>query len=346
MKTTVKVRRCLLTGSLFFAMGVGLTACGGGGMEDAPAATRTVEAANAAPRAASRQARGYNRRGVIAIVTSADGKSVAVAHSDGRVRLLDAHGRSEVKLLAGPGSSVVSGLIFSADGRYLVTVGRDSDAQVWNVDTGTLRLTLRGHEQPLRAIGASADGSVVATAGEETRVMLWDGTTGRLKRVLTGPTDFVNSVSVSPDGLQVASGDASARILVWNAETGRLVGTLRGHTGEVSATAFSPDGRTLASVGEDGKVMLWDPRGVQSSIALQSTGTSVRSLAISNDGALLAAGGADGRVKVWDLATRTAVQETASSTGAINALAFGAKDRRELLFGDGQSTVQSISVSH
>jgi WD40 repeat protein len=72
----------------------------------------------------------------------------------------------------------------------------------------------------------------------------------------------------------------------------------------------------------------------------------MRSLAFSHDGALLAVGGADGRVKVWDLAAGTVVQEMASSSTAINALTFGGGNKSELLFGDGQNTVLSMSVPH
>jgi WD40 repeat protein len=333
--------------AIAIAIGAALTGCGGGSDETAPAANATPLAASAvALQAPRRHAMAWNRGGVTAIVASPDGKTVAVAYSDGRIRLLDASNRSEVKLLKGPGGSATAGLIFSSDGRYVVTVGRDSVAQVWSVDSGALRLTLSGHEHPLRSVGASGDGSVVATAGEETRVMLWDGTTGRLKRVLSGPSDFVNSVAVSADGARIASGDASSRVLVWDAATGRLQGSLHGHSGEVDAVAFSPDGRTLASAGEDGKVILWDALGGQSSVVLRDAGTPMRSLAFSRDGALLAVGGADGRVKVWDMSTRTAMLETANSSSAINALAFGVNDRSELLFGDGQSSVVSMSVPH
>ena len=252
----------VLVGSL-----AALCACGGGS-DEAPVAEASVQAASAATaQVAQRHANAYDRTGLVAIATSTDGKMVAVAHSDGRVSVLDAASRSEIKQLSGPSTHPAAGLIFSADGRYLVTVGRDSAAQVWSTDTGTLSLTLHGHEHPLRSIGASADGSVVATGGEETRVMVWDGKTGRLKRILTGGTDFVNSVSVSPDGSTVASGDASSRILVWDVASGHLLRTLKGHAGEVTATAFSPDGRLLASAGDDGKVALWEGAGNQPSLA-------------------------------------------------------------------------------
>ena len=328
--------------TLVIALGA-LTACGGGTDEGA----QPEEAATAAAtiQASARHAAPYKRVGITAIVASPDGKSVAVAHSDGRVSLLDAVNRTETRQLTGQGDRVAAGLVFTSEGRYLVSVDRDSVVRVWNVETGATALTLRGHEHPLRSVSASADGTAIATAGDDTRVMLWNGSTGQLKRVLRGATDFVNSVSVSPDGQWVASGDANSRVLVWNAATGNVVASLGAHSGEVNAVAFSPDGHTLASAGEDGKVVVWQIGAGQGSATLEGSGPSVLSLAFSNDGQTLAAGGADGKVRLWDLASRKVLSESATSAAAVNALAFGVRNRSELLYGDGHSGVLAVTVS-
>lgn len=327
-------------GAIALAACAAVAGCGGGS-DEGPQAV----ADGATQQVASRHALPYKRVGITSIVASPDGKAVAVAHSDGRVSLLDANGRTEVRQLTASGARVAAGLVFSADSHYLVSVARDSSAQVFDVESGTSRMTLHGHENPLRAVSASADSSLVATGGEETRVLLWDGGTGQLRRVLNGPTDFVNSVSVSRDGQWVASGDASARVLVWNAVTGKLVNNLRGHSDEVNAVAFSPDGRTLASAGEDGKVIVWQVTGGQGSTVLAGSGAAVLSLAFSGDGQVLAAGGADGKVRLFDVGSRKVLSESAASAGAVNALAFGTHDRSELMFGDGRSGVLSLAVS-
>ena len=340
MKVSARHITCLSGGSALVLVLAMLGGCGGGSDEATPA--EAPEAA-ATLQASVRHAAPYKRVGITAIVASPDGRSVAVAHSDGRVTLLDAASRVESKQLMGPGDHAAAGLVYTSDGRYLVSVDRDSIARVWNVETGAAILTLRGHEHPLRSVGASADSSLIATAGEETRVMLWNGSTGQLKRVLSGPTDFVNSVSVSHDGRWIASGDADSRVLIWDAATGRLVSTLRGHASEVNAVTFSPDGRTLASAGEDGKVIVWQVGG-QHSTVLEGSGASVLSLAFSSDGQSLAAGAADGKVKLWDVATRKVVSQSSASGAAVNALAFGVGERGELLFGDGHSSVLSMAV--
>jgi WD40 repeat protein len=339
-----------------------LSACGGGSESDAPGPssapkdTGAIGAAEPAPAAVEpvtvqaaaqprRRALAYERKGVTAMVQARDGGMLGVASADGRVRLLDAAGTRELRTLKSEGSAATAGLIFSADGRYLVTVGRDSVAQIWDVQSGQRRYTLNGHEHALRAVAASPDGSLIATAGEETSVLLWDGNTGRMQRALRGHTDFVNALAISPDARLLASGDADARILVWDLASGKLVHTLKGHAGEVNAVAFAADGKLLASGGEDGKVILWDVVAGRQVQALGSARAAVRSVSFNTDGALLAAGGQDGKVLVWDMTSRTAVQELAGSGAAVNALVFDRNNKTQLYLGSEESRVRAMSVA-
>ena len=346
-------RRRFLAASVVVPFLPSLAGCGGG-TDEAAEEVREQPSASAQgpiadqrdqrPTKAKRRARAYARRGVTAIAIAQDGSAVAVAYADGRVRLLDGDGSQDRKLIKGRGTTPVVGLVFSADGRYLVAVGRDSAAEFWSVESGERRWVLHGHEHALRSVAASADGSVVATAGEETRVMVWDGSTGKLKRILGGHTDFVNAVSISPAGHLVASGDADARILVWPVAKGGLLYTLRGHADEVNAVAFSPDGNLLASAAEDGKLILWDMLSGRQLDALQGHRAALRSLSFSEDGKLLAAGGVDGRVSVWDMSTRALVRDLAASSGSVNVVAFARKRKGHVVVGDELDGMASLRL--
>ena len=219
-----------------------LGACGGGndapsafGVEPAAAAASVaqVEVSSGRPRA-----RPYDRRGVTSIAMAPDGSALAVATSDGAVRLLDPATTLDQRVLKSTGGAATAVLLFSADSKNLLSGGRDSVVKVFSVANGEVPLTLRGLEGGLRAVAASASGELVASAGEETRVMLWSGTTGRLLKVLRGSTDFVNALSLTADGSRIAAGGADSRIQVWDTATGKLLQTLRAHANPLSAVAF------------------------------------------------------------------------------------------------------------
>ncbi len=376
-------RRCRgLASALLVAA---LSACGGGSETGAgrpAAATDHPDATTATGKAriAGRRTHAFDRQGITALAVAPDGHSVAVASSDGRVRLMDGSASQELRLVAGPGKVAVTGLVYSADGRLLVAIGRDSGAQVWDVASGTRRFSLRGHEHALRAVAASADGAVVATGGEETRVMLWDGRNGRLHAVLSGPTDFVDALALSADARWLAAGDAAGRLLLWDladrplpatapAGTGGHAGAngafagapigarlaapattpttshTGAHTGAITALAFAGNTGLLASAGRDGQVLLWHvgPAGAHLLHRLTGQRGSVRSLAFNPTATLLAGAGDDGRLLVWDVATRSVKHTVQASTRAVNVVAFGA-GQPVLIAGDAQDRVAAWTL--
>jgi WD40 repeat protein len=327
-----------------------LTGCGGGssdsggsGSTDSLRQPLSAEPASGTTLKPRRMARPDARQGITAIVRSADGNTVGVANTDGRVLVLDAQGQ-ELRTLAPRGSPMSAGLVFSADGRLLVSVSRDSLAQGWVVNTGVLEFTLRGHEHGLRAVASSGDGSLIATGGEGTRVITWDGRSGFLRRVFNGPGNFVNALAVSPDSQLLACGDADAQVLLWETASGRQRFKLRAHADEINAVCFSPDGRWLASAGSDRKVPIWDVASGNPLRALTGQRSSVRSLSFNSDGTLLAGGCEDGRVLVWDHATGSVMQDLRGSNVAINSLAFDRRSGNELLAGTADSQVLSWSL--
>jgi len=349
-------------GLLYCAVVACVTACGGGSDDrqsepqggaglEATAGNARMQRADASSAAAGasapaqrRKARAYDAKGVTALSVAPDGGTVAIATADGKVSVVDAASVVETKLLKGTGGPPSAGLVFSGDGAYVVSVGRDSVAQVWRVQTGERRFSLNGHEQPLRSVAANADASIIATAGEETRVMLWDGATGRLKRVLGGAADFINTLAMSPDGRWLAAGGADARVLVWDVATARLLGVLRGHADEIAALAFSADGTLLASAGRDGKVLLWDIASGSQVKGPEAPGVPVRSLTFDRDGGLLVGGAEDGSVVLWSSRTFAVALQLAGSGSAITTVAFDPKNKNRLWAGDQQGRLLSWIV--
>ena len=136
----------------------------------------------------------------------------------------------------------------SADGKRFATTGEDGTATVWETDTGTRLLTLRGHKGAVNGIAFSPDGSLLATAGDDRTVRLWDAASGRQVHVLRGHRKLVLGVAFSPDGSLLATSSKDGTVRIWDVAAGTQYLVLRGPPGEEfynswSLTpAFSPDG--------------------------------------------------------------------------------------------------------
>lgn len=78
---------------------------------------------------------------VISIALSPDGRRLAVASSNGRLRLVDLATRAVLAQVKARDQYFRS-VAFSADGRYLTTIEGDSDVRIWDVYWATVP---RGH---------------------------------------------------------------------------------------------------------------------------------------------------------------------------------------------------------
>jgi WD40 repeat protein len=114
--------------------------------------------------------------------------------------------------LAGSTSSIVAAA-FSGDGRHLAAATADHAVQIWDVGTGALRHTLRGHTRPASHVAFSGDGRWLVTASDDRTARLWEVATGAEFVTLSGHGGPVRSAVFSADGefLVTSSADGTAR---------------------------------------------------------------------------------------------------------------------------------------
>src|SRR5262249_32208902 len=160
---------------------------------------------------------------------SPDGKRLAVAVSDGTVRLYDLTTGQErmPRPIPGPaklpadGSEAVPGrpraigcLEFSPDGTILA--GGDAYFQdfsisaihLWDVARGHERHRIPAHQQWVVWLSFAPDGKTLASAGAEPVIGLWDVATGREAFAPSGHRSAIGSLAVSPvDGTVFTGGD-------------------------------------------------------------------------------------------------------------------------------------------
>jgi WD40 repeat protein len=182
---------------------------------------------------------------------------------------------------------------FSPDGTRLATCpvllsgragaasGAESVAQVWDVATGRLLVTLKRTTPITRALAFGPDGRLLAAAGSpeaatsgSAAIDVWDTATGQRRFTLKGHVGTVTALALSPDGTRLVSGGlmssgADSEVRVWDLATGNELTTLSCRGG-ISDLAFRPDGHELlgvrsASLEWDRPVQVWDgtPRSAE-----------------------------------------------------------------------------------
>ncbi len=225
------------------------------------------------------------------VALSPDGRYLASSGYEHPLRVRDFRTGTERLRLTAAACPQPASFSFSADGKYLAAVMRDS-IEVWEVGTGTLMRRIGPLEPWPVAVAFAPDGATLASGNwQNGRILVWDLRTGKQVRRLEGHADGVAALAFSSDGRWIASGSRDQTVRVWDVATGTdICPLMNGPQGEVHALAYSRDGRRLASA-DSRTLRLWDPTSGRevwhAEVARQAW---LWCLAFSPDGAMLACG--------------------------------------------------------
>ena len=160
------------------------------------------------------------------IAISPDGTLVASADGDaeqprkkGTAFIWDAT-TGEVRATLNGHARGINCIVFSTDGKQVVTGGTDETVRVWETSTGKPLKMLEGHSRPVNALAFSPDGNTLVSAGG-----------GRFK--------------------------GKNNLLFWNTATWENLKTIEAHDARVTDVAFSPDGTQVVSTSYDKSARLW-----------------------------------------------------------------------------------------
>ena len=111
-------------------------------------------------------------------------------------------------------SHIVRSLAVSADG-ILVSGSRDKTIKIWDLETGELMHTLKGHTDGVYAIALSPDGQILASGSVDKTIKLWHLKTGELLGTFIGHTNTVTALAFTASGEILVSGSLDKTIKIW-----------------------------------------------------------------------------------------------------------------------------------
>lgn len=231
------------------------------------------------------------------VVFSGSGTTIVTASADQHVRLF------QVKYLADDTVTLtsldslrharrVTTVALSSDGNWIGSGGRDSAAQLLNLDTGSLRHL--DHPGKVNKVALSQDGELFVTGCSDGGLRIFQTSDGALQSQAIQPSP-VGSISISPDSRYVASARQDGTVRVLHMMTGEAV-LKASHPQAVWVVQFDPDGKTLATACEDGIVRLFDmSSGAEISRMIHSA--PVLALTFGSSSSLLLTGCEDGSAR-------------------------------------------------
>ncbi len=258
-------------------------------------------------------------------------------------------------------SSVLS-VAISPDGTKIVS-GESNIIKIWDLESGKLLDTLKGHFGYETPVAISPDGTKIVSKDNAADIKIWDLDTGKLINTLISPLSIVertggeratiNSLTISPDGTKIISGFSfRRRINVWDLDTGKLINTFTASPlWSVHSVTISPDGTKILGGLENNVIKIWDLDTGKLINTLKNRTRShnesyifgsffyINSVAISPDGTKIISGSQDKTIKIWNLDTGKLLDTLKGHFESINSVAIS-PDGTKIISGSQDKTIK------
>jgi len=265
---------------------------------------------------------------------SPDGKRIASgAQYEDRSFLWDVAAGKQIAELTDCGNFLRT-VSFSADGKWLVTAGLDTERTrwrivLWNGQTGKRQMELPANLGWRAQFGPGNSGFAVGTLDGPIRFFQVPKgqKVGEFKTDKDGGVDVM---VISPDGKLVATA-RDKTVSLWNSKGGATRGTFAAESMIVSL-AFSKDSERLYIGTESGTVTAWGPAKRQTLWSRKVHDDEIRDVAAAPNGAFVATTSRDNTVRFLNPADGKEVRKIEGVAGVTASLAI-APDSKSIAVG-------------
>lgn len=224
----------------------------------------------------------------------------------------------------------VTGLAFTKDSRYLVSVSYgDYSLRVWDTADGQELSNVRTRNH-VRSMVITPDGNTIITADAYHKVTWWAFENGVIGASVIAAGKAGDALAVSPDGKLIATTGYKLPVQLWNPGFSEPFKILEGSERH-RVLAFLPSGKYMAGGGRGNSFSLWDTGSWKEktyTISKVGKDSEITSIAVSSDGKYLASGHNDSSIVIYDLEDREELHNFYVPDAVTRALAFSPDSKR------------------
>jgi pleiotropic regulator 1 len=217
----------------------------------------------------------------------------------------------------------VRSLAVEPGNQWFASGAGDRTIKIWDLASGSLKLTLTGHISTVRGLAVSPRHPLLFSCGEDKMVKCWDLEANKVIRHYHGHLSGVYTLSLHPtlDVLVTGGRDGVAR--VWDMRTRSNIHVLSGHKGTVADVKCQEVDPQVISASLDSTIRLWDLAAGKTMGVLTHHKKGVRTLATHPNEFTFASGSANS-IKQWKLPEAAFLTNFEGHNSIVNTLAVNA----------------------
>ncbi|EPS73033.1 hypothetical protein M569_01722, partial [Genlisea aurea] len=195
-------------------------------------------------------------------------------------------------------------ILYSKD--IIATAGVDSNAVLFDRQSGQVVSTLSGHSKKVTSVKFVADSELVVTGSADKTVRVWQASEGGnydCRSILKDHTAEVQAVTIHATNNYFASASLDGTWCFYELASGLCLSQVEdtsGSSGGFTSSAFHPDGLILGTGTSNALVKIWDVKSQTNVASFDGHSGAITAISFSENGYFLATAALDG-VKLWDL---------------------------------------------
>ncbi|CAH9067781.1 unnamed protein product [Cuscuta europaea] len=163
---------------------------------------------------------------------------------------------------------------------WFCTGSADRTIKIWDLATGTLKLTLTGHIEQIRGLSVSSKHTYMFSAGDDKQVKCWDLEQNKVIRSYHGHLSGVYCLALHPTLDVLLTGGRDSVCRVWDIRSKMQVHALSGHENTVCSVFTRPLDPQVITGSHDSTIKFWDLRNGKTMSTLTHHKKSVRAMAL------------------------------------------------------------------